>query len=1826
MGRKRVLALVGVLAAVGIGVRFANHSPAPQQQQGEVAIAWVDTPATASQETSEKTEPGDDASATETYWNDRLTYPTGNFDGTWLRRATHQDTRVSHRVPAGEKRPSTAAGSSSFRGSGRSSSGKAAFSTPTGLITNSFVALGPKPERMTGCSGCFDYSTTSGRINAVVVDPTTTTNGSIVAYSASDGGGVWKTTNCCSSATTWSAVTDDPQLATIAIDTLTIDPSNHNTIYAGTGDLNYGSFSMGSQGILKSTNAGATWTTLGETVFGPVYSQPVGKFPQYDSVGKVRVDPNNSNKVVAGTKKGLFFSYNGGTSWTGPCLTNSFTTQRQDITGLELTNAGGSTRILAAVGARGYATPVQFDLDQNGANGIYSATMASGGCPSFTSIASNANGFVFGSAVSGSAYTAGASLNAGSGAPYVSSTSGDQLGRIDLGVAPSNPNVIYAQVQSITASTSSGCGSAKGCQLGAWATTNGGTSWSFMGGSAGASLRQCATSGVGSGTAGTGDYPQNWYDQAVAVDPNNPDRVYFDTFDIWLATRSGTTWYDVSCGYSGVSPKPVHTDQHALAFVAGSSSLLLAGNDGGANGTTNANAAADGSARPSWFNMDGGYNTIEYYDGDLGPSFATAANPTAAGGAQDNMDSFVTFAGAPTGPTQWQGNIGGDGFYAAIDGKGGYVYASNNSGALHRCTANCSNSGGVFGGELRATTMRGDRQSFAEPFDLFRGTPGGSGNAECAGTRCNHLMVGTYRVWETLTSDGGTITWTARTPDLTKNTLVLGTDNRSYINQLHYAPRDQTLGIVATNDGNVELLRGLGGAAGAGATTMDVTGGNAILPNRPILDAAIDPTSTNTAANPLIGYAAVGGFDANTPSRPGHVFRVVCNVDCASSAWTNKTGNLPDIPVDSVIANPNVPQQVFAGTDFGLFFTNDITAASPTWYRFANGLSNAMIWSLTIDRGNTTLGVWTRSRGAYAWPLPTAAIKQNQTITFAAVGAKTFGDPDFDVIATASSGLPVNFAASGDCTVAGTTVHITGAGNCTVTASQGGNIDYNAAPDVPRAFAIAKASQTVTFAAISPKTYGDADFDPGATATSGLDVSYAAAGSCTIVGAAVHITGAGSCTVTASQSGNGNFDPAPNAEQTFAIAKADQTINFGTASDIKTFGDADFDVTATASSGLAVALEVVSGPCTLSASTSPAAVHIGGAGTCVVRASQGGNDDYNAAPEESRSFAIDKANQTIDFGALGGKTYGDADFTVSATATSGLSVTFAAAGNCTVAGSTVHITGAGECTVTASQAGDGDHNPAPDLGRTFTIEKAAQTIALAPIPDKTYGDDDFAVSATATSGNDVTFAATGDCTSTGSTIHIVAAGSCTVTASQGGDENYNAAPDVSQAFAIGKATQTIAFAPLDDKTYGDDDFPVVAHASSGLDVAFSASGDCAFVYDKVSITGAGSCTITASQDGDGNFNPASAVSRTFTIGRSGQSINFSAIDDATFGTAAFEVDATASSGLTVALGVDSGPCTLSGPIAPATVHITGAGTCVLRASQSGNANYKPAPDETRSFTIGKAHQAITFGVLSNRTWGDPDFSVGASASSALAVTFAASGDCTVAGSTVHILGAGACTITASQDGNANYNPAPDVSRSFEINRAAQTITFAPLANKTLGASPFSVTASSSSGLAVSFSATGSCTVAGGVVTITGVAACTITASQGGNSNYEPAPDVSRTFFVFWPFDGFFPPIQNGELNVANAGSAIPVKFSLGGDRSLAIFTTGAPQVTQISCATGAPESVVGDATSAGSSSLSYGNKQYVFVWKTDKAWAGTCKQLNLNLADGSDRTASFRFK
>ncbi|MFL6334915.1 MAG: PxKF domain-containing protein [Pyrinomonadaceae bacterium] len=149
--------------------------------------------------------------------------------------------------------------------------------------------------------------------------------------------------------------------------------------------------------------------------------------------------------------------------------------------------------------------------------------------------------------------------------------------------------------------------------------------------------------------------------------------------------------------------------------------------------------------------------------------------------------------------------------------------------------------------------------------------------------------------------------------------------------------------------------------------------------------------------------------------------------------------------------------------------------------------------------------------------------------------------------------------------------------------------------------------------------------------------------------------------------------------------------------------------------------------------------------------------------------------------------------------------------------------------------------------------------------------------------------------------------------------------------------------------------------------------------------------------------------------------------------------------------------------------------------------------------------------------------------------------------------------------------------------------------------------------------------ASGSVFPVGPTTVTITATDShGNSS-----TATFTVTVLYNFTGFFSPVDNPPtLNVVNAGRAIPVKFSLSGNKGLGIFAADSPYTVAINCDGSAPQSDVTETVNAGSSSLSYnsGSDQYNYVWKTDSSWANTCRQLVVKLNDGSTHTANFKFK
>ena len=338
-----------------------------------------------------------------------------------------------------------------------------------------------------------------------------------------------------------------------------------------------------------------------------------------------------------------------------------------------------------------------------------------------------------------------------------------------------------------------------------------------------------------------------------------------------------------------------------------------------------------------------------------------------------------------------------------------------------------------------------------------------------------------------------------------------------------------------------------------------------------------------------------------------------------------------------------------------------------------------------------------------------------------------------------------------------------------------------------------KATQTINVTTHAPATaVFNSGFSVAATGGgSGNAVTFSSSGACSNTGASFTMTsGTGTCTVKYDQAGDANYNAAPQVTESVTAQKADQTISVTTHAPANAAYNSSFDVAATAPGG-AVSFSS-SGSCT------NAGGHFtitSGTGICTVKYDQAGNGNYNAAPQATESVNAQKANQTIlvTLHAPGTAVY-NTGFSVAADGGgSGNPVTFSSSGACTNTGASFTMTsGTGTCTVKYDQAGDANYNAATQVTESVTAQKAGQTITFAPLPDRTYGDPDFTVSATASSGFAVSFGATGQCTVTGATVHLTGPGSCTITASQGGDTNYTAATDVSRTFQISAPAESAA--------------------------------------------------------------------------------------------------------------------------------------------------------------------------------------------------------------------------------------------------------------------------------------------------------------------------------------------------------------------------------------------------------------------------------------------------
>lgn len=356
-----------------------------------------------------------------------------------------------------------------------------------------------------------------------------------------------------------------------------------------------------------------------------------------------------------------------------------------------------------------------------------------------------------------------------------------------------------------------------------------------------------------------------------------------------------------------------------------------------------------------------------------------------------------------------------------------------------------------------------------------------------------------------------------------------------------------------------------------------------------------------------------------------------------------------------------------------------------------------------------------------------------------------------------------------------------------------------------------------------------------------------------------------------------------------------------------------------------------------------------------------------------------------------------------------------------------------------------------------------------------------------------------------------------------------------------------------------------------------------------------------------------------------QTITFDSLVDRTYGDPPFTISASASSGLPVTFAV-MGDCALDGT----SVSITAAGACTIIAQQSGNESWTFAPDVERSFTIAKAPATVTVGTeyVYDGTVKQATVTTNPAGLSGVTVIYTQAGL-----QVLEPINAGNYEVTASLD-NPNYQASP-VTGTLTISRAVPVINWAspePITSGTpLGANQLNATASGVGGAILSgtfvyLPAEGSVLPVGEALPIsveflptsdnytTAIKTVTITVLPG-----ETSPSALK-------FRGFFPPVHNPPAsNLVVAGSAIPVKFSVEGARGSRVLQVGSPRSFPASCGSASLEKRVEEIVTQTGSRLQSAGNRYTYIWKTNPAWAGTCRTLVVTLIDGSTHEALFHF-
>lgn len=369
---------------------------------------------------------------------------------------------------------------------------------------------------------------------------------------------------------------------------------------------------------------------------------------------------------------------------------------------------------------------------------------------------------------------------------------------------------------------------------------------------------------------------------------------------------------------------------------------------------------------------------------------------------------------------------------------------------------------------------------------------------------------------------------------------------------------------------------------------------------------------------------------------------------------------------------------------------------------------------------------------------------------------------------------------------------------------------------------VAKADQAIAFTSTPPSdaTYHGATYTVAATGGgSGNPVTFSidptAASVCTISGAVVSFTGVGTCAIDANQAGSTYYNAAPQAQQSFSVGKAAQTITFTSAAPANAVvGGAGYTPAATGGASANSVVFTIDATTAGKCSISNGVVTFQHSGSCTVDANQAGSANYAAANQVQQSFAVGPGAQAITFtSSPTNPTVNGPTYTVAADGgPSGNPVTFSidpAAGTvCSISGTTVSFTAGGMCIIDANQAGNSDYLAAAQVQQRFTVTKATQTITFSSTaPTNATVGGTYTAAASATSGLTVTFSSGSPsvCTSggtNGATFTFSATGTCIVNADQAGNASYSAAPTTNQSFTVSAAVNGSALCFVQDGQSG----------------------------------------------------------------------------------------------------------------------------------------------------------------------------------------------------------------------------------------------------------------------------------------------------------------------------------------------------------------------------------------------------------------------------------------